>query len=369
MAKILLFLGWYFWWLFPLRAQLPNITIEPFLKIQYWNAINQDDVSSYIRRGRAGWTAQLEEQWTVCTSLQFDNAGKDSWAPNKGTPANISVKLWDLYIMWRPFRNKNSWVLTTGYTLPQLSRETVTTPWFVPSLDKARSSSFLRKFVTGSNAGISPVLNMGGVVGHQNLWLIYDVSAIQAQPRLSKADSKALLVAGRLGLGLGEKQSYSYKQNGVLPMAKNHLMVGLNVSWQEATALFSRSATYGVDVFGNLSKIKFSGELMHLLRTANQNTYRGATGFARLSLICKTGKNKQLEPSVTLSKNKFDENNFQITSGNSTLLDTGIDYYCYGKAVKASLHYLLEKHRLSHGTKPSSLVQEGIVFGLQLTIK
>ncbi len=368
MAKILLFLGWYFWWLFPLRAQLPDITIKPFLKIQYWNAMGEDDVSSYIRRGRAGWSAKVGEQWSVSTCLQFDNAGKDSWAPNKGTPANISVKLWDLYIMWRPFRNKNSWVLTTGYTLPQLSRETVTTPWFVPSLDKARSSSFLRKFVTGSNAGISQVLNMGGVVGHQNLWLIYDVSAIQAQPHHSEADTKALLVAGRLGLGLGEKQSYSYKQNGVLPLDKNHLMLGLNGSWQEATALFSRSATYGVDAFGNLSKIKFSGELMRLLRTANQNTYRGATGFVRLSLLSKPDKIKHLEPSVTLSKNKFDENDFEIASSNSTLWDIGIDYYCYGKTLKVSLHYLLEQNRSCFGTKPLSIIQEGIVFGLQLIL-
>ncbi len=369
MAKFFIFFVWYLLWFLPLRAQIPDITIKPFLKIQYWNAINPDDVSSYIRRGRAGWSAQIGNQWSLSTSFQFDNAGKDSWAPNENVAATVSVKVWDLYIMWRPFRNKNSWVLTTGYTLPQLSRETITKPWFIPSLDKAYSSSYLRKFVTGSNSGISPIFNMGGIIGYQNLWLGYNLSTIQAQPRTLEEDSKALLFAGRLNLGLGEKPSYSYKQKGLLTADKNHLMLGFNGSWQKATAIFSSNAAYGIDIHGNLSKIKFSGELMRLQRTIHQSIYQGMTGFARLNIMLKTSKGKYLEPSATLSKSKFDKNHFQITSGNSTHLDAGINYYCYREALKVSLHYLIEKHRPFDSKKPASVVWEGMVLGLQLILK
>ncbi len=353
--------------LFSLATQ-PEVVFKPFLKTQLWNAVSADDVSTYIRRGRVGMGITLGNTWAFSTCLEFDNTGKDQWAIPSGSLSDANVGLWDMYLSWKPLSDKNILVITSGYTLPQLSREVMTKPWFIPSLEKAKSSTFLRNFVTGKSNGISPMVNVGGVFGGDHHWYEYNASLIQAGKDVHNENSLAELLAGRFNLGLGKKMPYRYKKKSILSAEHNALVIGINGSYQGETQDFDANMSYGLDLIGNLKGLKASAEYSRMTRMIDDDVFKGNTGFVRISYNEEISNARRCEASLMFTFYDFDSNPFGLKSGTSSYFDVGFDFYASANVVKVSLHYTCSADESFYNINLSDHKPEALVLGLQFIL-
>lgn len=345
-----------------------DVSLTTKLGVQQWNASDGEQVASYFRRGRIVTKAKIGDALSMHAAVQFDYLGKDNWAPPAGKTSDGTLKLWDCSIAWRPLLNVNALEIRSGYLLPQLSRETVTTPWFVSSLDKACSSNYLRKFATGKTNGISPGLSVGGVIGLKTAWIQYNVSVLEAFKGVTQEGDKSVLTCGRIDFGRGKAQNYAYKSSGNTFTSENSLSFGFNGSVQGRTSIFDQNVSYGADFVAKWHKLTFNGELMKLKRKQKEQTYSGYTGFVRTSSLRSLPKNRYLEPSIMVTYFCFDVNYTDFDSGKHVDFDIGINYYFYSKALKIALHALLNNELESNFEGIESFKNNTLVLGIQVTI-
>lgn len=343
-----------------------NITTKTTLKVQQWNATDGTNYSNYIRRGRICFSAKYGKSISLSTSVQYDKLAKDDWAPPVGSANDGSIKLWDCFISWRPLENANAFVLTTGYLLPQLSRETITRPWYVSSLDKAQASNLLRKFVTNKTNGISPGINLGGILGNNKFWISYNASLLEAYNHNST--EKAMLMAGRLNFGRGTKPLYTYKLTGNTFLEETKVVFGVNGSMQGKTEHFDRNLSYGGDFLWKYRYVSLTAEAMYLLRTFNGVNYSGNAAFIRTAINIPCSKGRIFEPALLLNTFTFDQNETDFNSGSNQYLDAGMNYYCFKNAFKLAIHFITNSEPNKGAVSIFNFTNTTCVLGLQLIL-
>ena len=359
-------------------------TVQPYANLQFWTMHSEglsvdgeaatNRAASYFRRGRLGLKGKLMENLTYNFMLSFDYLAKDSNMASKGKTNSGDVKVWSAYGAWNALPESQWLIVTAGTFLPHLSRESVTSPWSVSSLDKGESSCYLRQFVTGKTNGISPGINIGGlgVIGKSQL--LYNVAYINRQDNVSiMTDKWSPVLLGHVILNVGHKEwsSYKYTLSGNALKKQKMLSIGVGASMQGETDVFQSSSTYGADVLVYLNGLKVDCEY-YFLQRKNQDTYLARCMMARASYNIFLKNSWVLEPAFMLNQFNGDESfsDASFYDGKDRTLDTGINLISETNKLKLGLHFI---HRTGNGTRNLRVTSSGtygdyLNLGIQIMI-
>ena len=359
-------------------------TIQPYANLQFWtmytDGLSVDGQSatnraaSYFRRGRLGLKGKLMENLSYNFMLSFDYLAKDSNMASKGKTNAGDVKVWSAYGTWKALPESQWLMVTAGTFLPHLSRESVTSPWSVSSLDKGEASCYLRQFVTGKTNGISPGINIGGLGDVGKSQLMYNVAYINRQDNSTIMKEKwSPVLLGHIILNVGDKEwsSYKYTFSGNALKKQKLLSIGLGASTQGETDVFKSSSTYGADILVYLNGLKLDGEY-YILERKNQSDYLASCIMVRASYNIFLKNRWVLEPAFMLNQFNGDESfsDASFYDGEDQTLDAGINLISEKNKLKLGLHFI---HRTGNGTRNLRVTSSGtygdyLNLGIQIMI-
>ena len=348
-------------------------SIKPYLNLQVWNIYSSGNMKngeevqnrfvSYFRRGRFGAKGYFAPTISFNAQFYFDYLAKDADVASKGTPNASTIGVWSANIIWKVFENSEFLYLTGGTFLPQISRESVTTPWSVSSLDKAETSCYLRQFITGKTNGICPGVNAGGLINIASRFqMVYNVAVVNRQDKTSiMVNNWSPVVLGRVEFVLGDPENNGYKY-GISPVPDNknkNLILGLGSSGQGETDAFKKSSTLGADLSMSYNFFKIESSYFKLFRK-NISDYQGNNFCFKMSSAI-TIQNKWIfQPAFMFDWFKGDAgySDAMFFDGTDRLFDFGINAWNPSQKIKIGLHYLnhsgngTSNHFISSGAKP-----------------
>lgn len=357
-------------------------TITPYLKVQFWNVLSegitstdqvaQNRLVSYFRRGRAGLKGNLLPEISYDLMLSMDYLAKDENISTKGNVNTGSISVWSFYFTWK-LNYENDWFnITGGYFLPHLSRESATSPWYVSSLDKSKTSCYLRQFVAGKTNGIMPGINIGGLgkIGKQTV--VYNIAYANRQDKIGiQTQNWSPVVLGHFMLNFGdaEFQKYKYTFSNNLLKRQTSATFGLGFSTQGETDVYKSSSTFGADVMVYIGSLKIDGEYYRLLRK-NETLYHANSWMGRMGYNIFLKKGWVLEPTVMFESFSGGDNysDASFFDGKDQISDIGLNLISIPKNIKVNLHYFIhngegvKNHYNSNGTTPGNYTVLGIQF-------
>lgn len=326
------------------------------LKLQQWTVNGGEGVNSYIRRGRIYMKTGINNIFVV-SSVHFDFAGKNETFYPVGKTDNRQIKLWDAYMFWKPFK-KREFQITGGLLLPQFTLETSTTPWLISSLDKARLSKDIRTFFTGTSAGISPGINLGGALGSDKCRLLYNLSAMNVTQSYKEEFMANMLVSGRFNLLFGDHfYTYKYKSSGFSFSKSNKFLIGVNAVSQTTNNLYSKYYCYGLEAAVHLKGFSISGELVRVNRENSEVQQIATLAFVRAAYSLIINDQNRLEVSAMYEYS--DAGDVFLKNNSGEFLNGGLNYYCLNNKLKILLH-----NDFSLTRKQSNVV----VLGIQILL-
>jgi len=323
--------------------------VIPYANFQIWNTYAWDEkiaegpvddrFSPFVRRGRVGLKGAPYENLYYNVQLSFDNLGKDDYMV-RGTNNVKSIDVWSAYFTWT-IPKTTLFNLSSGFMLPHISRECTTNPWSVSSLDKAYTSCYLRRFVTGKNNGIGPGVNLGGFKNFKHASVIYNLGVYNNLNNSTTAGVKyAPLYVGRVVFTLGapELKKYKYTLSSTFFGKKRSVSLGVGGSRQGAADSYTSNRTYGMDLLLEYNGFHVDGEYYWLEREASGKTFDYTTSHVRVSYRMKIGK-CFLEPSfMHMAFEGEDAAPSGFYNGTHYLNDYGINWHIASKKLKLYFH-------------------------------
>ncbi|HEX8546255.1 MAG TPA: porin [Cytophagaceae bacterium] len=356
-----------------------NIQEKPFLKvdlgkdrtiefvqfIQLWSMYSIDYAGSdkqsrndiFIRRGRFGAIGYARKQLYYSFNFAFDNLGKDKNTSSPGIPNlgdNRDFFPLDVFLTWQKSIHFN---LTAGYFRPQVGKESMTSPIYMPSMEKALPNVQPRFFIVGRNTGREAGLNLGGIhLG--NKWSIgYNLGIFDPSHELIVGEGNrwAPLTTGRVTFTVGDPELQKYKIQYAQSYygKRNGTTLGLNASHQGKTDLFNRNTFYGIDILSNYGPIDFNAEYDWMSRNSYTDV-RPCTTIDKVYSI-KLAYNHYLkngwalQAAVAHSGEVADDVgdaahlNSYTGSNDQTINDVGINWLIYQDRAKFGIHYIFGK--------------------------
>lgn len=364
-----------------LEEEPDKVSIQPFLNFQLWG-LNQhyqsetEDLNQMLmlfRRGRFGANAKVGKQWKMQVQFGFDGLGLVSTdSAKQSVNYQNALNIWSIQVQYKVFMHSEAMYLNVGYILPHLSRESVTSPWNVASLDKMRSSVALRYFVTGKTNGISPGITVGGLLIHKKLY--YSAAIMpNAFYTAQQTQTQSPLLLGHVLFSLFGNEFDTYKY--VLPTSGYEqnfgITLGLGGSYQGETVAFGSNTTIGCNALMVFHNFKVDAEYYALFRNNNGNEFNGYTYHIRASHTQAIRK-ANIQTSLAFWEYNCDKNLYNTSTNNENGLGAGVDYIPNKTPIKVGIHYTycLAKNKFTYapGIQNGKYVN-AITVKLQATIK
>ncbi len=367
-------------WLKPLE----KVAFKPILQLQFWGSFShdhrvlndstgeyepvEDRLNVMIRRARLGFQIKPYAGLTFRFISSFDFIGRDLNAAHTGgtnTSARPNFDIWEARLQWQVFPEKELLYLNAGWIRPNFSRESLTSPWKVSSMEKAWSMNYTRRHLVGLGPGAAPGINVGGLAGssEHTFWLGYNASVFVPQYISLLGNSNGInfspLFVGRAILHFGQPESTTYQLGSNLNAfsQRKGLSVGIGGAWQGKTDLFTSNYGAELDFLFNWGPFNLDGDFNFLWRQGEQpengSAYRiwttnFQTGHIRSSVNLTVGK-FFLEPVfmfVFLNgplEEQAQEDALEVLSryGIHHQYDIGLNWYLNRNKLKLVLHYLI----------------------------
>lgn len=358
-----------------------KISIQPFLNFQLWG-LNQhyqsenEEINQMLllfRRGRFGANASIGSRWKMQIQLGMDGLGLvNTDSVKQSVLYQNALSVWSMQAQYKVFSHSEALYLNVGYMLPHISRECVTTPWSVASLDKMRSSVALRYFVTGKNNGISPGITAGGLVLQKKIY--YSVAIMpNAFYTAEQPQTQSPLLLGHMLFSFIENEFDAYRYT--LPTNGYKQTFGITLgaggSYQGTTPAFKSNATFGLNLLIAFQKIQVDVEAYKLFRNNHEETSQGYTYHVRGTYSAIFAKSV-LQTTMAFWQSKCDNDLYNQPVYMENSFDTGVDFIPNKKAVKVGIHYTysLAKNKFTYAPSiQSGKYVNAITLKLQATIK
>lgn len=265
-----------------------------------YNADNQqfeavdDRLNFLLHRSRVGLKGSYGSQWVYDFIGSLDFVGQDVLAGTVGganNGASPRFRIWNALIQYKAFEKSEGLYFTMGYQSPQLSRESITSPFAVNSFEKAWSQNYIRRHVTGTGPGRIVGVNIGGLTDTETTQFALNYDLGLYNPRYtdfggnSSGSMHSVLFTYRLGTHFGDPESTKYSRGHKFNYKGQRQGISLAVSgsFEGATSLRPKNTSFGVDLLANFGNFNLAGEWMQLISEKDQFRSTANTGFIRLS--------------------------------------------------------------------------------------
>lgn len=351
--------------------------IEPLLMFQFWGLqswgeqLYEPSTKRYqpvdarlnvqVRRARFGFRAQPVENLRFTAIAAFDGLGRDAFSGTAGASNDLvpaSVGILDAFMEWRLLPGKESLHLTAGYFRPQFSRESITTAWVLPSIEKSMSQNYIRRHLSGNGLGRTYGVNVGGLLRKKEslLGLSYNLGLFTPQHTGPGGNSAGIsfspLWVGRIAFDLGDPESERYKisYDHNFYGRRNGLTLAVNGAWQGPTDAFRSNTAWGADLLFNWKDLNLDAEFNYLQRKdahiPSARTH-SQTGHIRGSYNLEAGKKVFLEPTFMVmyfdgpmsANGQIDAARLKSSAGREKTFDLGLNWHLQPKKLKLMLHY------------------------------
>ena len=353
-----------------------KLVVQPILALQLWSTYtdgqqlyNSDSqqleavdnrLNFLLHRTRVGAKGSYGNRWVYDLTGSLDFVGQDLLAGTVGAANNGAsprFRVWNALVQYKANPASEKLYVTFGYQGPQLSRESITSPFTVGSFEKAWSQNYIRRHTVGTGPGRAVGMNVGGFMkGTEDQKIAFNYDFGIYNPRFTEFDGNttgrlyAPLLTGRLGIHIGDPEytkysrghKFNYKGN------RNGVTLSVNASHNGAAIIWDNNQSYGVDLLANFGNINIAGEWMQLVRELNNVQSTAATGFLKLGLHTTLKNTKVFEPVITYSflagpTARADQEDAQALgtfNGSENYLELTMNYYVSPKA-RLSLSYTL----------------------------
>jgi hypothetical protein len=357
--------------------------IQPFMQLQLWSSYSmgqevynpdsarydpvEDRLNIMLRRMRLGFRAEPYEGLRFMVMGAYDLIGQDVMAAHIGTPNNGGLPrfgIWDAFFQWQLQPGKEYFHLTGGYFRPQFSRESITSGWAVPSMEKAMSQTYIRKHLTGIGPGRAAGLNLGGLLLDESRQLglnynlgIFNPLAIAEGGNSTGQEFSPLFVArGVVSIGQPEMEAYRISYDLNYYGRRKGVSLGFGGAWQGRTARFDESYAFNTDLLFNWGPLNLDADWVWMWREGQRKmpddirrSFVAATqaGHVRLSYNLVAGEKYFLEPVFMLMhfagartlEEQADARAVGASSGAEYTYDLGLNWHLNQRKLKLLLHY------------------------------
>ena len=318
-----------------------------------------------VRRSRLGVKGKLTPNLKFNFTTAIDLVGRDLLAGTEAGSNNGSspkLRLWNVYLQWQPIAGNKKLNLVSGYLLPQIGRESITSALRSNSLEKSWSQNYLRRHLTGIGPGRSLGINLGGLFIEDNRKINAAYHAGIFNPAFrdlgnnSVGNTYSPLFVGRFELFIGDPEIKDYKLSRKINHFGKRKGITLSASgaYQAQTELFNNNTALSFDALLNLDKLNIDGEWTLLSRegTRGQNdstkklSTSASTGYLRVGYNLKLQQGLVLEPvamfvflnGATDSAEQEETAQLQAFAGIEYIYEAGFNLY-FNPNLKLSLHY------------------------------
>lgn len=311
-----------------------QIEVKPTATLQIWSsytmgqAVFDETGGTYeavdnrlnfqLRRGRLSLKGKAGDQVKFNLTIAGDLVGRDVLAGTEGGANNGGspiIRLWNAYVLWRLVPDKEYLHLATGYMVPQIGRESTTSAFKTPSMEKSWTQNYLRRHLVGTGPGRSVGVNLGGLLfPHEgSQWSSrYDLGVFNPAQNTFGGNSTgrrtAPLVSARYMLTYGEPEARNYRLSNPVLFFKERWGVSMAVAgaWQSRSDFFEDNYAAGVDMILSIGWWTLDGELFQLGRKhlpdsddLREDWSLAETGHLRLSRLFDFGQDRYLQPAVS----------------------------------------------------------------------
>ena len=295
-------LAFQLWGSYTTQQQVYNETTQQF------DAVD-DRLNFQLHRSRMGWKGSYGSRWVYDMTGSLDFVGQDALAGTVGglnSGGSPRFRIWNALIQYKASASSEGLYITMGYQAPQLSRESITSPFVVGSFEKAWSQNYIRRHTTGTPPGRAVGVNIGGLTNTQDTKFAvnYDVGIYNPRVLTSGATTGGLnsrpLLTYRLGIHLGDPETAKYSRGKKFNTRGNRQGVTLSLSgsYQGESDTWDDNSSFGVDLLANYGLFNISGEWMQLKRSLGSAESTATTGFIKLGYSTKTQNGKEIEPVI-----------------------------------------------------------------------
>ena len=397
---VLLYLSPFFFLPF-LQAQEANkLVVKPVLAMQLWSTYTtdyqvfntatqryepvDDRLNFTLHRSRIGLKGSYDTRLVYDFTGSLDFVGQGALTGTVGglnNGASPRFRIWNALVQYKVSPQSEDLYLTFGYMCPQLSRESVTSPFTVSSFEKAWSQNYIRRHVTGLGPGRIVGLNLGGFNQVQpKLALNYDVGIYNpvnnAYGGNSTGSQYSPLLTYRLGIHLGDAESSKYSRGHKFNYKglRNGITLAVSGSHQGNSDLWDKNTSFGVDILANFKQFNLAGEWMQLDRSLGTVSTTATSGFIKLGYYTENN-NKGIEPVITYcflsapteEREQLDAQSLNAFSGEDNYWEFTLNYYLSSK-TRLSLSYTLrdgEAGAVDPSTVLNNYFQQGGVGAVQ----
>lgn len=378
----------------------PNLKIEPFIQLQAWGVRSLERQAEldgdtakldsadqrtnfYLRRGRFGFRGKPYENLNFTLSLYYDNTGHDSLGAtrggtNPGASGPVTVGVWDSYLTWK-ISDSDLFHVSAGYFTPQISRDSITSPFRISSFEQGPSQSYVRRSVIGRSYGRSTGLNVGGLKHQDDFGFNYNIGVFNknttgGNKTETQGDENSLVYVGRVAATFGDaemkKYGFGYQTNYF--GRRNGLTLALNGSTQERTQVYKANRVIGADMLFNYKNLNIDSEFFYIFKKGlGEDSYaRARTGHFRMGYNFFLDNGTVLEPAFMISS-YFGEKGSDFT-GRDTVYDVGLNWYLDENNYKLYVHYVNQDGEGSnnvHKDGTTSGYHYGDYVGVGLTLQ
>ena len=366
-------------------SKLPALQVRPVINLQLWStytvgqkiySVNngryvnvQDRLNFQLRRSRLGVKGRVSENISFNLTAAIDLVGRDLLSGTEAgsnNGASPGLRLWNGYLRWRVFPEKEGLNVVAGYFVPQIGRESMTSAFRSTSLEKSWSQNYLRRHLTGTGPGRSVGFQLGGILIDKTRFVNwgYNVAvfnpAYRAYGGNSAGEQSAALFVARLETFLGEPESEKYTIGHKVNYfgKRRGLTLALAAARQGETDLYESSGAAGLDLLLNLDRLHIDGEWTYLFRKGShhpeypeQEIRSGSqVGYLRIGYNIPLRNHHFLEPvfmvfrfeGVTDRHRQAQAGLLAMNSGYEQAIDLGGNYY-FNANLKLSLHYTFRR--------------------------
>lgn len=355
-----------------------QIKIKPVLALQLWSTFThgaeiynterehfekvENRLNFQLRRSRIG----LKGSWGPRVRFNLigaaDLVGRDALA---GTEAGVNngaspfFRLWSAVFEFKASENSDWANITAGYFSPRIGRESITSAFRSPSMEKAWSQNYLRRHLVGTGPGRAMGINIGGRADlSRRLSFGYDAgvfnSAMSAFNGGSQGRKTAPLLTARAHVTIGDPEKKTYHDGYKVAYSgeRQGITFGVGGAWQDKSDNWTKGGTLSVDLLANYGRWSLDGDWSWMQRTASISTSptTNQTGYVRLTHSININSGQVLQPAITNSWlfgetdlfAQIHAQNASMPSGSEMITELAINWL-FHENLKVSLAYTLRR--------------------------
>jgi hypothetical protein len=302
-----------------------------------------------LRIGIKGGSQKPPIDWEVL--FHNDLLGKQN------IPAEAAkIQLWHMFATWRISKENESLLLTAGTFLPRISRECVSSPFSMSSIEKSPATGKMRMFLLEKSNGIQPGLMLGGLIGSDKKHF-YNVACQFIQTDfIASATVNPVFTARVTHMVLGREISkYQHLFSEFNPTKTNYLSVGYGLGVRPDLQTKNHKTAFGIDAAWAFNKFRLVCE-SYLYGTTKTAENLSMSSVMRFSGIITLNNNFIVEPVFSA----WAWHNMAYLNDNAPIRElepnVGINIYPPHKSLKIMLHYIYNNSLTSSGDRDSGFV-------------